>query len=252
VIICGDCLSIMSKIPDESISLILCDLPYGTTRLAWDSVIDLNVLWSHYRRIITRNGAIVLFANQPFSSMLIAANPEMYKYSWIWKKPHPTGFLNANFRPLLSFEEILVFSHSGAGAGSKNDNMVYFPQGLVAINKKKQNKANTRGKHIHETVNCGTNNILNSNSTYEQKFTGYPINILEFKRDSPQIHPTQKPVALCEYLIKTYSKENDVVLDNCAGSGTTGVACLNTNRRFILIEIDKKWCQIAKERTKLD
>lgn len=239
----------MCLIPDKSIDMILCDLPYGTTRCKWDTVIDLDKLWYEYKRIIKDDGAIVLFANQPFTSKLISSNYEMYKYSWIWEKPFPTGFLNANYRPMLSYEDIAVFSKLGAGAGSKNKGcMKYYPQGLVAINKVKKNKANSRGKQIHETTNVGDQNCLNSDTEYITKYTGYPNNILKFDRDTPQIHPAQKPVALLEYLIKTYTKENEIVLDSCIGSGSTGVACINTNRKFIGIELDNTYCNIAEKR----
>lgn len=248
-IICGDCLEIMPTLPDKSIDLILCDLPYGTTQCKWDTIIDLDKLWIQYKRIIKDNGAIVLTANQPFTSRLVSFNYEMYKYSWIWKKPFPTGFLNANYRPMLIFEDILVFSKMGSGAGSKNKGcMKYYPQGLIPINKKKKNKANSRGIHIHETKNVGKNNCLNSDSEYITKYTGYPNNILEFDRNIPQIHPTQKPVKLFEYLIKTYSNENDLVLDNCIGSGTTAIAALNTNRHYIGIEKEKKYVDLAEKR----
>ena len=244
----GDCLEKMKDIPDKSIDMILCDLPYGTTRLKWDSVIDLTLLWWHYKRIVKVNGAIVLFANQPFTSALISSNFEMFRYSWIWEKPFPTGFLNANYRPMLSFEDICVFSHSGAGAGSKDNAMVYYPQGLVPKNVKKKNKPNSRGAHIHDTVNCGSMNVLNSGKEYEQKFTGYPNNILSFDRDLDQSHQTQKPVPLLEYLIKTYTLEGETVLDNTMGSGSTGIACINTKRNFIGIEKDDKFFEIAKSR----
>ena len=244
----GDCLEKMNDIPDKSIDMILCDLPYGTTRLKWDSPVDLRLLWFHYKRIIRDNGAIVLFANQPFTSTLIASNFEWYRYSWIWVKPFPTGFLNANYRPMLSFEDICVFSKLGAGAGSKGNAMRYFPQGLVAKSTKKKNKANSRGMHIHDTANCGVSNVLNSNSEYEQKFTGYPNNILEFDRDTESLHPTQKPIPLLEHLIKTYTLDGETVLDNCMGSGSTGVGCINTKRNFIGIENDDAYFEIAKNR----
>jgi len=240
----------MKNIPDQSIDLILCDLPYSTTRLNWDKEINLNVLWQEYIRVIKDKGAIVLFANQPFTSKLIMSGLQYYKYSWIWKKPFPTGFLNANYRPMLTYEEILVFSKSGAGAGSKNNNMVYNPQGLIEINKIKKNKAGTRGKQIHDTVNCGQNNILNSDKEYKQRYTGYPTNILEFYRDQPQLHPTQKPIALLEYLIKTYSNENNIVLDNAAGVFSTAIACINTNRNYIMMEINEKYYNIGNNRIK--
>ena len=238
----------MPQIASGSIDMILCDLPYGTTRLKWDCLVDLEILFLEYERIIKPKGAIVLFGNQPFTSKLIMTRPELYKYSWMWVKPFPTGFLNANYRPMLSFEDILVFSKSGAGAGSKDNNMSYYPQGLIEVNKKKKNKKGTRGQHIHDTVNCGIQNVLNSEKEYKQKFTGYPNNILECDRDEPQLHPTQKPLLLCEYLIKTYSKEQETVLDNCIGSGTTAIACTNTKRNFIGIEKDEKYFNLASER----
>jgi len=244
-----DCLKGMGKIDDKSINLILCDLPYGTTRCKWDSIIDIDKLWIEYKRIIKDDGAIVLTANQPFTSKLISLNYEMYKYSWIWKKTFPTGFLNANYRPMLSFEDILVFSKSGAGAGSKNKGcMKYFPQGLIEVNKKKKNKAGSRGKQIHETTNVGDENCLNSDTEYVTKYTGYPNNILEFDRDMPQLHPAQKPVALFEYLIRTYTNEGDLVLDNCMGSFTTAVACINTNRNYIEFELDNTYYDLGQKR----
>lgn len=228
--------------------MVLCDLPYGTTRLPWDSVLPLDFLWVQYKRVIKPKGAIVLTANQPFTSVLIASNLEMYRYSWVWKKTTVTGFLNCNYRPMLGYEDVAVFSKSKCGAGSKDDAMLYRPQGLVEINKKKRNKAGTRGKHIHETVNVGADNVLNSDKEYVTKHTGYPINVIEFDNDKPQLHPTQKPVALFEYLIRTYTEEGAVVLDNCIGSGTTAVACMNTKRHFIGTEIDPSYYKIACER----
>lgn len=244
----GRCEEYLPKIQAESVDLVLCDLPYGTTRLKWDSPIDLDFLWSEYERIIKPKGAIVLFGNQPFTSRLIMCRPNLYKYSWMWVKPFPTGFLNANYRPMLSFEDILVFSKSGAGAGSKDDNMNYYPQGLIEVNISKKNKKGTRGQHIHDTVNCGKDNVLNSEKEYRQKFTGYPKNILECDRDSPQLHPTQKPLLLVEYLIKTYSLENDLVVDNTMGSGTTALGCKRLNRRFIGMDSDKEYFDVAQKR----
>jgi len=239
----------MCLIDDKSVDMILCDLPYGTTRCKWDSIIDIDKLWIEYKRIIKDEGAIILTANQPFTSKLVSSNYEMYKYSWIWKKTFPTGFLNANYRPMLSFEDILVFSKSGAGAGSKNKGcMKYFPQGLVVVNKKKKNKANSRGKQIHETTNVGDDNCLNSDSEYITKYTGYPNNILEFDRDSPQLHPAQKPVALFEYLIRTYTNEGDLVLDNCMGSFTSAIACKNINRNYIGFELNNTYYELGQQR----
>jgi len=248
-IILGDCFEHMKNISSESVDLILCDLPYNTTRLNFDkSIIDLEKLWQEYIRLIKPKGAIVLFANQPFTSKLITSGLDLYKYSWMWKKSFPTGFLNANYRPMLVFEDICVFSKSGAGAGSKKNNMIYNPQGLILVNKNKKNKAGTRGKQIHDTINCGTNNILNSDKKYKQKFTGYPTNILEFDRDVPQLHPCQKPVSLLEYLIRTYTNEGALVLDNTAGVFSTAIACINTNRDYIMMEIDNNYYSLGEKR----
>lgn len=246
-----DCLEGMKLIPDKSIDMILCDLPYGTTRLKWDSVLNLEKLWEEYTRIIKDNGAIVLSANQPFTSKLVSSNYEMFKYGWIWVKPYVTGFLNAHYRPMLCYEDILVFSKSGAGAGSKNKgNMKYFPQGLELINEKKINHETTGGKVVRNTQNVGENNVLNSGKEYMQKYKGYPRNLLEYDIDRPTLHPTQKPVLLFEYLIKTYSNESDIILDNCMGSGTTAIAALNTMRKFIGFEIDQKYIEISNMRIK--
>jgi site-specific DNA-methyltransferase (adenine-specific) len=244
----GDCLELMKDIPDGSIDFICTDLPYQTTRLKWDCPIDLEFLFLEYERLIKPKGAIALFSNQPFTSKLIIAKPQLYRYSWIWLKPFPTGFLNSNYRPMLSFEDIVIFSKSGAGAGSKENNMNYYPQGLIQINKKKKNKKGSRGQHIHDTVNCGQNNILNSEKEYEQKYSGYPNNVLEFDRDSPQIFATQKPVGLVEYLIKTYSNEGDLILDSTSGSATTAIAAINTNRRCICMEKDEANFEVGKKR----
>lgn len=233
----GDCLEELNKISDQSVDLVLADLPYGTTSCAWDSIIPMDSLWNHYRRVIKPRGAIVLFSNQPFTSVLIASNLKMFKYNWLWEKPSPTGFLNANYRPLLCFEEISVFSFAHAGAGGKKDTaMIYNPQGVVPINKTKCNRPHSRGKHIHEGTKVGDDNILNTRTEYIQKFTGYPKNTLKFDRDIPQLHPTQKPVALLEFLILTYTNPGDLVLDNAMGSGSTCVAALRTERRFIGME----------------
>ena len=242
---CGDCLELMKDIPDKSIDLILCDLPYGTTALKWDKVIDSCKLWKQYKRLIKSNGIICLFCIQPFTSALIMSNPDMYRYSWIWKKEIPTGFLNCKYKPLNITEDIAVFSNGNVGSLSKNP-IVYYPQGLTEVNKIKHNNPNSTWR---ENKGYNTkNNILNSDKEYIQTHTGYPNNILEFSRDKNAIHPTQKPVALLEYLIKTYTNEGDLVLDNCMGSGSTGVACINTNRNFIGIELDKKYFEIAKQR----
>lgn len=242
---CGDCLNIMCSIPDKSIDLILCDLPYGTTALSWDKVLDFNILWREYERIIKDDGIIALFSLEPFTSLLITSNIKMYRYSWIWKKDTATGHLNANYKPLNTTEDICVFSRGTVGSLSKKP-IRYYPIGLVEVNKQKRNNPNSTWRK-NKGYNS-MNNKLNSNEPFVQKFTGYPNNILEFKRDKEKLHPTQKPVELLEYLIKTYTKEGETVLDNCMGSGSTGVACVHTKRKFIGIELNEKYFDIAKKR----
>ena len=217
-----DCLEFMPKIPDESIDMVLCDLPYGTTACKWDVIIPFEPLWNRYKRLIKGNGAIVLMASQPFTSALVMSNIKMFKYCWYWKK-RPVNFLNAKRQPMRNIEDILVFGGS-----------VYNPQGLVAQKRinKRSNSTQTNGVH-------GLQNV--------SEFTNYPTQVLEMTGERG-LHPTQKPVALFEYLIRTYTNEGDTVLDNCAGSGTTGVACRNTGRNYILIEKEKVYYDIIKER----
>lgn len=241
----GDCLEVMKDIPDKSIDMILCDLPYGTTACKWDTIIPFDDLWQHYERIIKDDGIICLFGIQPFTSELIHSNLRLFRYSWIWKKDTATGHLNANYKPLNITEDICIFSKGTVGSLSKKP-IRYYPLGLRQVNIHKKNNPNSNWRK-NKGYNS-MNNILNSNKPFIQKYTGYPINILEFKRDKEKLHPTQKPVELLEYLIKTYTNENDLVLDNCMGSGSTGVACVNTNRNFIGIEISEEYFDIAKER----
>jgi site-specific DNA-methyltransferase (adenine-specific) len=257
----GDCLVLMENIEDSSIDLILCDLPYGTTDrsgvdkngknrvLEWDCIIPLDELWNHYKRIIKPKGVIVLTADQPFTSKLVLSNLKWFRYEWIWKKRKTTGFLHANYRPMKETEDILVFSpsYASAAAGKSNTNMVYNPQDLVEKVVKKKNNPKRLGKFLHNPEHMGEGNKLLGESEYTQKFTNYPSEIIEFGSDG-NIHPTQKPVALMEYLIKTYSNEGDLVLDNCMGSGTTGIACINTNRQFIGMEMDLVYFEMAKNR----
>lgn len=259
---CGDCLVEMDQVADGSVDLILCDLPYGTTDrkgisdkgdnrvLSWDTVIPLDKLWEQYRRVLKPSGAVVLTADQPFTSQLVLSNLEWFKYEWIWKKRKVTGFLHANARPMKETEDILVFSPMGASGGSVkvNKNMTYNPQGLIEKKVKKKNNAKRLGKFLHQPEHMGEGNKLLHETEYEQKWTNYPSEIIEFGLDRNVIHPTQKPVALMEYLIKTYSNEGETVLDNCMGSGTTGVACKKTNRNFIGIEKETEYFTQAKER----
>ncbi len=257
----GDCLIEMNKVAESSVDLILCDLPYGTTDrkgikdkgdnrlLAWDTVIPLDKLWEQYRRVLKPNGAVVLTADQPFTSQLILSNIEWFKYEWIWQKRKTTGFLLANYRPMKQTEDVVVFSPAGAAAASRNGgNMTYNPQGLIEKRVKKKNSAKRLGKFLHNPEHMGAGNKLLHEGEYEQKYTNYPSELIEFGLDKNIIHPTQKPVALMEYLVKTYTNEGEVVLDNCMGSGTTGVACVNTNRDFIGIEKDQSYFKAALNR----
>lgn len=231
----GDCLEIMREIPDGSVDMILCDLPYGTTRNKWDSVIPLDKLWLEYNRIIKDNGAIVLTAQTPFDKVLGASNIKFLKYEWIWEKDKGSGFLNAKKMPLKTHENVLVFYKKPP---------TYNPQ--ITYNHTPQHSS------YKQTIskNYGRYNGVISDS---KKMWRYPRTNLKFngvnnngKEKVP--HPTQKPVALFEYLIKTYTNEGETVLDNCIGSGTTAVACINTNRNFIGIEREPEYVEIAKRR----
>ena len=316
----GDCLEIMKRIPDHSIDMILCDLPYGFTDCKWDSVIPFADLWKQYKRIAKKNCVCVLFGNQPFTSSLISSNFSEFSHIWYWKKNHPTNALNAKRQPMRNIEEIPVFvlnqpSKNNEGmhenlrkyffdelkksgwkrkdvdkllnssmsshyftngqqfqipsdenykklqdatgcfqrpyeeikkefSGVKNKPYTYNPQGVRDLDK-------PRIKREHE----GIKNSVYSDvipKTYKQTKTGYPVNLLEFKNvcvgGKDRFHPTQKPVELLEYVVKTYSNEGETVLDNCMGSGSTGVACMKTNRKFIGIELDKGYFDIAERR----
>lgn len=257
----GDCLELMKNIPDNSVDLICCDLPYGTTDthgvkknknrfLEWDNIIPLDELWLEYKRVLKHQGTICLNADQPFTSQLIMSNLEWFRYELIWKKNITTGFLHANYRPMKQTEDIVIFSPSGASPSAKKGGncMTYNPQGLIEKVVLKKNNKKRLGKFLLNEDFMGKNNQLLSEKEYSQKYTNYPKEIIEFDVDRNTIHPTQKPLALMEYLIKTYSNEGDVVLDNCMGSGTTGVACIKNNRSFIGIEMDDKYFNLAKDR----
>jgi len=256
----GDCLEIMNEIEDNSVDLILADLPYGTTDRSgkkgsrifkWDSVIPLDQLWEHYRRVLKRNGTAVLTADQPFTSQLVMSNLEWFKYEWVWKKSRTTGFFTANYRPMKCTEDILVFSEGGAAAASaksKKGNMTYNPQGLIEKRVKKKNSRKRLGKILGVEEFVGKNNKMLGDSEYEQKYTNYPTEILEFKIENDTNHPTQKPVTLMEYLIRTYSNEGETVLDNVMGSGTTGIAAVRAQRNFIGIEKEREFFNLAVDR----
>ena len=245
-LVCGDCMIEMLKIEDKSIDLIICDLPYGTTACKWDSVLDLSDLWKAYKRVLKENGVVILFGQEPFSSIVRTSNLEWYKYDWVWKKNKPSNFQLMNFQPGRIHENIMIFSEGKACYTKNGNNMLYNPQ---VEKRDKVRKANAK-------IYCGegkeTAPLLHNYKGNRDNFKEYEYKqsttILEFSNESKKVHPTQKPIALLEYLIRTYSNEGDLILDNCMGSGSTGVACRNTNRDFIGIEKDEHYYQIARER----
>ena len=240
-VILGDCLEVMKDIPDKSIDMILCDLPYGTTACKWDTIIPFEPLWEQYKRIIKDNGAIVLTASQPFTSIAVMSNLEMFKYSWIYKKRCASNFAQAKYAPMKEHEDVLVFAK-----GKVN----YYP-----IKEERQGSGAERVKHsFSEATRHKSGEFVGAMSGEFNEMADelrYPSSVQEFNNRASGdrgFHPTQKPVALFEYLIKTYTNEGDLVLDNCAGSGTTGVACKNTNRNYILIEKEQEYIDIINKR----
>jgi site-specific DNA-methyltransferase (adenine-specific) len=231
----GDCLVEMQNIPDKSIDMILCDLPYGTTACKWDAIIPFEPLWAEYKRVIKSDGVIALFGAEPFSSLLRTSNINGYKYEWVWVKSRPIGFLNVKKMPLKNTELISIFY---------NNQPTYNPQGVVKINKK---RINDNSKNGNNKTGLSGHNGGKMKGEYIQEYTNYPTQVLNFASERG-LHPTQKPVALLEYLIKTYTNENEIVLDNTMGSGTTGLACLKTNRQFIGIEKEKQYYNVAVRR----
>ena len=236
-ILLGDCLELMKDIPSGSIDMILCDLPYGTTACKWDTIIPFEPLWREYERLIKPNGAIVLFSAQPFTTKLIGSNIELFKYNWVWVKDKGANFGVAKYRPINIVEDVCVF-YSGVAN--------YYPQKYDAGYKKNKGGKNTQIKGVY-----GQNGFKWS---YDDSTMQFPKSTLFFatpKHNDEQngsLHPTQKPVALFEYLIKTYTNEGDLILDNCAGSGTTAIACLNTKRQFIVMEKEQKYYDIILKR----
>jgi site-specific DNA-methyltransferase (adenine-specific) len=224
----GDCFDYLPLLEDKSIDMILCDLPYGTTACKWDTPLPLEQLWIEYKRVIKDNGAIVLTASQPFTTTLIHSNINNFRYEWIWSKSNGGGFLNANRQPLKRHENILIFS---------KEQSVYNPLKTEGIPYSCRRAA--AGETTQDQTVAGW--------VTENNGSRYPTTVLNFSNDIG-LHPTQKPVKLFEYLIKTYTNEHDLVLDNCAGSGTTGVACENLNRNSILMEQESEYCQIIRER----
>jgi len=232
-----DCLEGMKRIEDGSIDMILCDLPYGTTQCKWDNIIPFDSLWEQYKRIIKVNGAIVLMAGQPFTSALVMSNPKLFRYEWIWEKHKGTNFYQAKTAPMKIHESVLVFS---------KEKVDYFPQMTDGdIYTKRSSKHKLPKDHVMTPgKSIGYSKTLDTSKRY-------PVSIQYYSNHNQKenrLHPTQKPVSLFEYLVKTYTNENEIVLDNCMGSGTTAIACLNTNRNYIGFELDKEYYQSATER----
>jgi site-specific DNA-methyltransferase (adenine-specific) len=226
---CGDCIELMKKIPDKSIDMILCDLPYGTTRNKWDSVLNFDELWTAYKRIIKNNGAIVLFCDGMFTAKLLTSNRQMWRYNLVWDKQRGCDFLNANVKPIKCHEDIAVFYKKKP---------VYNKQYWYSTPYKKTKNGSLSSNYgdRHEAFTESADGARN------------PLTILSFPKDASRVHPTQKPIPLLQYLIKTYTNEGDTVLDNCMGSGSTCIAAANTNRHYIGFEIEPKYFQIAKKR----
>ena len=224
----GDCLEVMKGMPSRSVDMILCDLPYGTTACKWDVIIPFDKLWEQYSRIIKNNTAVVLFGSQPFTTLLISSKIDWYRHSWVWNKKNISNPCCAKYQPLKQHEDVVVF-------GKKRVN--YYPI-KTELNLEREWKQYSKNNIV---------NVVNGKGKTKGK---YPKTILEFSNAvrKGNLHPTQKPVALLEYLIKTYTTERDLVLDNCMGSGSTGIACMNTNRKFIGIEKDDNYFEIAKKR----
>lgn len=237
----GDCLDRMREIPDASVDMVLADLPYGTTACAWDSIIPLDVLWREYRRVLAPAGAVALTASQPFSAVLVYSNLDWFKYALVWEKTRATGHVHAKNKPMKRHEDVLVFSPgTTVHASQSSSRMTYNPQGLV---RKEKPTVRKKGGTADTVMSARP-----SHRDVLQEFTNYPDSILPFASEGATVHPTQKPVALFEYLIRTYTNPGDLVLDNTMGSGTTGVACANTGRRFIGIERDPGYFEIAEKR----
>ena len=233
-----DCLEGMKRIPDKSVDMILCDLPYGTTACKWDTIIPFEPLWEQYVRIIRDDGAIVLTASQPFTTRLIASNMKKFCYLWVWDKKFGANFVQAKRQPLKTHEDVVVFSKSGKMPS-------YFPR-MVLRDTPIKKGGNKPSQAIPIAVTKASEDFWNTGKVYDKKF---PTSQISFNvREGRGLHPTQKPVALFEYLISTYTREGETVLDNCMGSGTTAIAAINTNRNFIGFELDENYHTVANER----
>lgn len=236
-LLCGDCLELMNRIPDSSIDMVLSDLPYGTTRCRWDTPINLQELWKQYRRVVKENGAIVLFSAQPFTTELISSNKAMYRYEWIWRKTQPSGFMNAKKMPLRTHENIEIFYRKPP---------TYNPQMTHGHQRKTATAYGTR-----ESDGSSCYGREERNYTYDST-DRYPVDVLQYSTGdkAKRLHPTQKPVDLLEYLVKTYTNPGETVLDNCMGAGSTGVACMNTGREFVGIELDPEYNRKMEEQAR--
>lgn len=231
----GDCLELMKDIPDGSVDMILCDLPYGTTACKWDTVLPFKPLWAQYNRIIKENGAVVLFASEPFSSQLVTSNIDHFKHDWIWQKNAGSNFGCVRFQPMREHEQVLVFCNGKAPYSPIMQERAESGKARVKTVVKYNTKTDVYGSGFHNEV------------VSKRPGLRYPSSVQKFNRERG-LHPTQKPVALLEYLIKTYTNEGETVLDNCMGSGSTGVACVNTGRKFIGIELDEHYFEVAQNR----
>ena len=237
----ADTFEAMAEIPDGVVDMLLVDLPYGTTSCKWDAVIPLDALWKEYNRICKENAAMVFTATQPFSSALVMSNPNAFSYEWLWNKGNVTGFANAKKQPLRHIETVLVFY---------NKFPTYNPQGLIEVNVKRKNGATVGGETLKgEHISNGKGALRTAGLERTQQFTNWPRQLIEFKRERG-IHPTQKPIGLFEYLIRTYTNEGELVLDNTAGSGTTAIAAINSGRKWCCIEKEEDYANAAIERIK--
>ena len=237
---CGDCLEIMPELEENSIDMVLCDPPYGTTACSWDSVIPLELMWLQLMIVIKDKIAIILTASQPFTTVLIASNMDLFKYCWVWEKTIAANFMNAKNKPLQKHEDVVVFS-SGTVANCSDRRMPYFPQGLKETNRKWSRPKKYPSEHKMHRESHKLNRVI--------KYSNYPSSVQKFHNgNNKSVHPTQKPVALMRFLIQTYTNKGDIVLDFTLGSGTTAVACEELKRKWIGIEISEKYCEIAAKR----
>ena len=242
-IVKADCLEAMKFIPDKSIDCVIADLPFGITACKWDTVIPFEPLWEQYKRIIKPNGAIVLFGSQPFTSALVMSNPKWFKYEWIWEKNKGANFASIKYQPIKAHENILVF-----GTGRTEYHPIRESRSTLSLKRDPTGKSRTVNPRLSAIEPSSLNGIKNTDYTYSSDGTRNPFSYQRFKVNYDYLHPTQKPVKLIEYLAKTYTLENELIVDNTAGSGTLAIACLNTNRRYICIEKDPGYFDVMRDR----